>query len=80
MIVKPPSGKHSVKGIGMTTPDPSNVKTIGDKIEVPVGKGVKSAKKSTLLYNEYPFIKNLASSTLILFADKKLKYFKDVIL
>lgn len=74
MVVKPPSGKHSVKGVGMTTPDPNYVKTIHEKVEVPVGKGVKSNTKSTLLYNEYPFIEKLISQTLIIFLDKQLKY------
>ncbi|XP_072398728.1 poly [ADP-ribose] polymerase [Diabrotica undecimpunctata] len=51
-IEKLPKGKHSCKGVGMTHPDPSVVKKIGD-IEVPVGKGVSSDAKSSLLYNEY---------------------------
>ncbi|XP_028137799.2 poly [ADP-ribose] polymerase isoform X1 [Diabrotica virgifera virgifera] len=51
-IKKLPKGKHSCKGVGMTHPDPSVVKKIGD-IEVPVGKGVSSDAKSSLLYNEY---------------------------
>lgn len=55
-VEKLPSGKHSCKGLGGTHPDPSVVKKI-DGIEVPVGKGVPAsgAKKSSLLYNEYPF-------------------------
>lgn len=58
-IEKPPKGHHSVKGVGKTHPDPSVVKNIDD-VEVPVGKGVPvpGTERSSLLYNEYPFLEN----------------------
>lgn len=51
-IKKLPKGKHSVKGVGMTHPDPSVTKELHGA-EVPLGKPVPSAIKSSLLYNEY---------------------------
>lgn len=54
-VEKLPKGKHSTKGVGGTEPDPSGYKTI-DGIEVPAGKGISNdAKRTSLLYNEYPF-------------------------
>nr|CAI5831042.1 unnamed protein product [Callosobruchus analis] len=57
-ITRLPSGKHSCKGLGRTHPDPSYVKHLDEKVEVPLGKGVPNpaAAQSSLLYNEYPFI------------------------
>ncbi|XP_048213481.1 poly [ADP-ribose] polymerase 1 [Perognathus longimembris pacificus] len=52
-ISKLPKGKHSVKGLGKTTPDPSASVTL-DGVEVPLGPGVSSGVSDTcLLYNEY---------------------------
>ncbi|KAM4860571.1 poly [ADP-ribose] polymerase 1 isoform 2-T2 [Thomomys bottae] len=52
-ISKLPKGKHSVKGLGKTTPDPSASVTL-DGVEVPLGPGVPSGVSDTcLLYNEY---------------------------
>ncbi|XP_066550886.1 poly [ADP-ribose] polymerase 1 [Amia ocellicauda] len=52
-ITKLPKGKHSVKGLGKTAPDPSSTVTLNG-IEVPIGKGVPSNVQDTsLLYNEY---------------------------
>ncbi|XP_032694743.1 poly [ADP-ribose] polymerase 1 isoform X2 [Lontra canadensis] len=52
-ISKLPKGKHSVKGLGKTTPDPSASITM-DGVEVPLGTGVSSGVNDTcLLYNEY---------------------------
>ncbi|XP_012872731.1 PREDICTED: poly [ADP-ribose] polymerase 1 [Dipodomys ordii] len=52
-ISKLPKGKHSVKGLGKTTPDPSASITL-DGVEVPLGPGVSSGVSDTcLLYNEY---------------------------
>uniref|UniRef100_A0A4W3HYA8 Poly [ADP-ribose] polymerase n=1 Tax=Callorhinchus milii TaxID=7868 RepID=A0A4W3HYA8_CALMI len=52
-ITKLPKGKHSVKGVGKTAPDP-NASIKLDGIEVPLGKGVQTpATDSSLLYNEY---------------------------
>ncbi|KAJ8776324.1 hypothetical protein J1605_015622 [Eschrichtius robustus] len=54
-ISKLPKGKHSVKGLGKTTPDPSASITM-DGVEVPLGTGISSGVNDTcLLYNEYPF-------------------------
>ncbi|KAM8817182.1 poly [ADP-ribose] polymerase 1 [Rhynchonycteris naso] len=52
-VSKLPKGKHSVKGLGKTTPDPSASITL-DGVEVPLGSGVPSGVNDTcLLYNEY---------------------------
>ncbi|XP_049632386.1 poly [ADP-ribose] polymerase 1 [Suncus etruscus] len=52
-ISKLPKGKHSVKGLGKTTPDPSASITM-DGVEVPLGNGISSGVNDTcLLYNEY---------------------------
>ncbi|EPQ16369.1 Poly [ADP-ribose] polymerase 1 [Myotis brandtii] len=52
-VSKLPKGKHSVKGLGKTTPDPSASITL-DGVEVPLGNGVSSGVDDTsLLYNEY---------------------------
>ncbi|KAM9676510.1 LOW QUALITY PROTEIN: poly [ADP-ribose] polymerase 1-like [Dama dama] len=52
-ISKLPKGKHSVKGLGKTTPDPSASITM-DGVEVPLGTGISSGVNDTcLLYNEY---------------------------
>uniref|UniRef100_A0ABI7WKT4 Poly [ADP-ribose] polymerase n=1 Tax=Felis catus TaxID=9685 RepID=A0ABI7WKT4_FELCA len=52
-ISKLPKGKHSVKGLGKTTPDPSASITM-DGVEVPLGTGIPSGVNDTcLLYNEY---------------------------
>lgn len=54
MITKLPSGKHSTKGIGKTSPDPSMAHTRSDGVVIPLGKPVEDKKlKSDLLYNEY---------------------------
>ncbi|KAM4632765.1 poly [ADP-ribose] polymerase 1 [Polymixia lowei] len=52
-ITKVPKGKHSVKGVGRTAPDPSATVTL-DGVQVPLGKGVHTNIDDTsLLYNEY---------------------------
>uniref|UniRef100_A0A3Q3WS75 Poly [ADP-ribose] polymerase n=1 Tax=Mola mola TaxID=94237 RepID=A0A3Q3WS75_MOLML len=52
-ITKLPKGKHSVKGLGRTAPDPSAATTL-DGVQVPMGKGVHTNIDDTsLLYNEY---------------------------
>ncbi|XP_056671999.1 poly [ADP-ribose] polymerase 1 isoform X2 [Monodelphis domestica] len=52
-ISKLPKGKHSVKGLGKTTPDPTASITL-DGVEIPLGTGVSSGVSDTcLLYNEY---------------------------
>ncbi|XP_069743933.1 poly [ADP-ribose] polymerase 1 isoform X1 [Narcine bancroftii] len=52
-ISKLPKGKHSVKGVGKTAPDPSATIML-DGVEVPLGKGVQMpVSDSSLLYNEY---------------------------
>ena len=43
-------------GVGMTSPDPSSTITTPDGVVIPLGKGVASATRSSLLYNEYPLI------------------------
>lgn len=53
-ITKLPPGKHSCKGLGKTSPDPSMTKTLADGVEIPFGNGVKTpVDQSSLLYNEY---------------------------
>lgn len=52
-ITKLPKGKHSVKGVGRTAPDPSATVTL-DGVQVPLGKGCNTNIDDTsLLYNEY---------------------------
>uniref|UniRef100_A0AAG5CYC8 Poly [ADP-ribose] polymerase n=2 Tax=Anopheles atroparvus TaxID=41427 RepID=A0AAG5CYC8_ANOAO len=53
-VKKLPTGKHSVKGIGRTQPDPSASHTRPDGVEIPLGKGVTDEKAlGSLLYNEF---------------------------
>ena len=58
-VKKLPKDKHSVKGVGKTTPDPSEWHVLPDGVKVPLGKGVEldtkkeKGKKCSLLYNEY---------------------------
>ncbi|KAG7313699.1 hypothetical protein KOW79_000079 [Hemibagrus wyckioides] len=53
---KLPSGKHSIKGLGQTAPDPKNATTL-DGVTVPLGPGVRTivgrSGGYTLLYNEF---------------------------
>ncbi|XP_027009409.2 poly [ADP-ribose] polymerase 2 isoform X2 [Tachysurus fulvidraco] len=53
---KLPSGKHSIKGLGQTAPDPKNVTTL-DGVTVPMGPVVRTSEGHSegysLLYNEY---------------------------
>ncbi|KAG6929434.1 poly(ADP-ribose) polymerase 1 [Chelydra serpentina] len=52
-ITKLPKGKHSVKGLGKTAPDPSATITL-DGVDIPLGNGIPSGISDTcLLYNEY---------------------------
>ncbi|XP_036398928.1 poly [ADP-ribose] polymerase 1-like [Megalops cyprinoides] len=52
-ITKLPRGKHSVKGLGRTAPDPSAT-VIFEGVQVPLGQGVSTEiQDTTLLYNEY---------------------------
>ncbi|XP_015781731.1 poly [ADP-ribose] polymerase 1 [Tetranychus urticae] len=49
-----PAGKHSVKGVGKTAPDPKKQKVIDGDVVVPCGPGVSTGVKDTsLLYNEF---------------------------
>ena len=57
-VTKLPKGKHSVKGCGMTEPNPSDFIETNDGVKIPYGKGVTAAPsmgRTSLLYNEYPF-------------------------
>lgn len=52
-ITKLPKGKHSVKGLGKTAPDPTATISL-DGVDVPLGNGMPSGVSNTcLLYNEY---------------------------
>ncbi|CAB1435499.1 unnamed protein product [Pleuronectes platessa] len=52
-VTKVPKGKHSVKGLGRSAPDPSASVTL-DGVQVPLGKGTHTNIDDTsLLYNEY---------------------------
>lgn len=65
-IVKPPTGKHSVKGVGKTCPDPTVTKELEDGVVIPLGPGVPAPQINTsLLYNEYPFSRTTLDSILI---------------
>ncbi|KAF2885557.1 hypothetical protein ILUMI_20625, partial [Ignelater luminosus] len=48
-----PEGKHSVKGIGRTEPDPKHTKELPGGVHVPLGKGIvmDRSKATSLLYN-----------------------------
>lgn len=52
-IEKLPPGKHSTKGIGLTTPDPKQAIITPEGVEIPLGKGISCTKQGSLLYNEY---------------------------
>lgn len=53
-VTELPKGKHSVKGMGKTYPDPAESHVNGDGVEIPLGKPVTDTKlKSSLLYNEF---------------------------
>ncbi|XP_063703096.1 poly [ADP-ribose] polymerase isoform X2 [Culicoides brevitarsis] len=53
-VEKLPAGKHSVKGVGKTFPDPNNVNVREDGVEIPYGKPMSDPSiRSDLLYNEY---------------------------
>uniref|UniRef100_A0A336MUR8 Poly [ADP-ribose] polymerase n=2 Tax=Culicoides sonorensis TaxID=179676 RepID=A0A336MUR8_CULSO len=53
-VEKLPAGKHSVKGVGKTFPDPNNTHLREDGVEIPYGKPMKDPSiRSDLLYNEY---------------------------
>ncbi|CAG2113149.1 unnamed protein product [Medioppia subpectinata] len=48
-----PKGKHSVKGVGQTQPDPKTYHVMPNGTRVPFGTAVKSDQKCSLLYNEF---------------------------
>ncbi|KAL3985863.1 Poly(ADP-ribose) polymerase catalytic domain family protein [Acanthocheilonema viteae] len=53
-IAKPNKGKHSVKGLGQTIPDPSEYFVTEDGVTIPMGKPIDTNRQDlTLLYNEY---------------------------
>ena len=52
-LTKPPKGKHSVKGVGKTEPDPNEKLELPTGTIVPYGKPVPApVKRTSLLYNE----------------------------
>ncbi|XP_053691962.1 poly [ADP-ribose] polymerase [Sabethes cyaneus] len=54
-VTKLPANKHSTKGVGRTQPDPNEIYTRPDGVQIPYGKGVAldPNMRSSLLYNEY---------------------------
>ncbi|VDM07643.1 unnamed protein product [Wuchereria bancrofti] len=53
-IMKPDKGKHSVKGLGQTIPDPDEYFVTEDGVTIPMGKPIDTKRQDlTLLYNEY---------------------------
>jgi poly [ADP-ribose] polymerase len=53
-VTELPAGKHSVKGVGKTTPNPNGFKQLPNGVLVPMGTPVTDDKlRSDLLYNEY---------------------------
>lgn len=53
-VEKLPAGKHSVKGVGKTSPDEKEAYIRDDGVVIPLGKSVTDNKLSSdLLYNEY---------------------------
>ncbi|KAI6694691.1 hypothetical protein NL676_022401 [Syzygium grande] len=51
---KLPAGKLSTKGVGATSPDPSEAQSLEDGIVVPLGRPKEQSNhKGALLYNEY---------------------------
>lgn len=54
MITELPKGKHSVKGMGQSYPNPVESLILSDGVEVPLGRAVHDlGMDSSLLYNEY---------------------------
>ncbi|EJD75827.1 WGR domain-containing protein [Loa loa] len=53
-ITKPDKGKHSVKGLGQTIPDPNEHFVTEDGVTIPMGKPIDTKRQDlSLLYNEY---------------------------
>jgi hypothetical protein len=52
-IEKLPRGKHSVKGIGRSQPNPKQSILSEDGVEIPLGTLASDSKQTSLLYNEY---------------------------
>lgn len=80
-ITKLPKGKHSVKGVGKTQPDPKDTVLLDDGVEVPLGRGVLAPNDNTaLLYNEYPLSSmiDLFSSIFGLFATAWCRFSSNV--
>ncbi|CAF4756246.1 unnamed protein product, partial [Rotaria magnacalcarata] len=49
-----PSGTHSTKGCGSTTPNPKEYYYTNDGVLIPMGHGVPAdIRQTSLLYNEY---------------------------
>ncbi|KAK7576565.1 hypothetical protein V9T40_012851 [Parthenolecanium corni] len=73
-IVKPPPGKHSVKGLGKTYPDPAQSVVMADGVEIPLGKGIPSPHTNTsLLYNEF-IVYDVAQVKVRYLVQMKFKY------
>jgi len=51
-LSRPPPGHDSVKGVGKVEPDPKGFQTLDSDITVPMGKGLKYARETALIYNE----------------------------
>ncbi|KAF5303926.1 hypothetical protein FQA39_LY01711 [Lamprigera yunnana] len=73
-VDKLPAGKHSVKGMGRTEPDPGSVVKIKN-VEVPIGKGIEPdrSQNTSLLYNEY-IIYDVAQANIKYLLRMKFKY------
>lgn len=52
-VTQLPEGKHSVKGLGKTFPDPSMAHKRRDGVVVPLGTAMNKGIQTDLLYNEY---------------------------
>ncbi|CAG7724082.1 unnamed protein product [Allacma fusca] len=73
-LLKAPRGKNSVKGVGKTEPDPSEVFELPTGTVVPYGKPVKSSvKNSSLLYNEY-IVYDVAQVNILYLVQVNFKY------
>ncbi|XWS31740.1 hypothetical protein CRYUN_Cryun23aG0101800 [Craigia yunnanensis] len=56
---KLPDGKLSIKGVGATAPDHSEVQTLDDGVIVPLGKPREQKREGALCYNEYNIVYNV---------------------
>lgn len=65
-VQKLKSNYHSVKGVGKTEPNPEENIILDCGTIVPLGLPIKKKEKTSLLYNEYPFVIETCSFNVII--------------